>query len=120
MHQGKGDEARRCQARLERITADFQRAADVTRKVVAAPKDPALRHEVGLLLLRNGQEQEGLRWLYSGLQVDPGHRPTHATLADYYERRGQPLAAARHRAAAGPPGGTAARDKGPGGGGERQ
>jgi predicted Zn-dependent protease len=103
LHQGKADEARAQQSRLDRITADFQRAADVTRQVTASPRDPALRHEVGVLLLRNGQEQEGLRWLYTALQVDPGHRPTHATLADHYERRGQRPEAARHRAVAGPP-----------------
>jgi Flp pilus assembly protein TadD len=103
LNQGKTEEARSHQARLDRITADFQRAADVARLVAAEPKDPALRNEMGMLLLRNGQEQEGLRWLDTALRVDPQHRPTHATLADYFERRGHPQEAARHRALAGPP-----------------
>jgi predicted Zn-dependent protease len=102
LNQGKAEEARTQQARLDRISADFQRAAEVTRMVAGSPKDPALRYEAGVILLRNGQEQEGVRWLLTALQVDPGHRPTHAALADFYERRGQPLEAARHRGAAGP------------------
>lgn len=102
LSQGKGEEARSHQARLDRITADFQRAADVARLAAAEPKDPALRHEMGVLLMRNGQEQQGLRWLDTALRVDPRHQPTHATLADYFERRGQPQEAARHRALAGP------------------
>jgi tetratricopeptide (TPR) repeat protein len=87
LHQDKAEQARPHQARLERLSADLQRAADLTRKVAASPKDPALRHEIGVLLLRNGQDQEGLRWLRSALQADPRHRPTRATLADYQARR---------------------------------
>jgi predicted Zn-dependent protease len=88
LHQDKSAEARPHQARLERLSADLQRAADLTRKVAAAPRDPGLRHEIGVLLLRNGQDQEGLRWLHSALEVDPGHRPSRAALADY-QARGQ-------------------------------
>jgi predicted Zn-dependent protease len=101
LHLDKKDEARGLQARLDRITADLQRAADLTRKVAAAPMDPGLRHEIGVLFLRNGQEKGGLRWLHSALQAAPGHRPTHATLAEHYQRSGQPQAAAHQRAATG-------------------
>jgi Tfp pilus assembly protein PilF len=71
------------------------------RAIHAAPSDPAPRHEAGVILFRNGQEQEGLRWLASALQQDPNHRPTHELLVEYFEKHGQPEKAAQHRRLAG-------------------
>ena len=51
--------------------------------------DPAPRCETGTLLLRNGREQEGVRWLISALRNDPLYRPAHKALADHYERLGK-------------------------------
>jgi Tfp pilus assembly protein PilF len=102
VQRGRREEAGHYLARAEKIDADFQRLSELTRKIAAEPKDPALRQEAGAILLRNGQEQEGLRWLASALQEDPKHRPTHQTLADYYERAGQRALAAQHRRQAAP------------------
>jgi Tfp pilus assembly protein PilF len=102
VQRGRREEAGHYLARAEKIDADFQRLSELTRKVAAEPRDPALRQEAGAILLRNGQEQEGLRWLASALQEDPKHRPTHQTLADYYERAGQRTLAAQHRRQAAP------------------
>ena len=48
----------------------------------------------GEVLLRNGQEEEGLRWLRSALAVQPDHAATHRTLAGYYQTKGKPALAA--------------------------
>ena len=52
----------------------------------------------GLIFLQTGQAKEGLRWLNSALQEDPGYRPTHQALMEYYESIGDEEQAAWHRA----------------------
>jgi uncharacterized protein HemY len=44
--------------------ADLKRLGQLTKEVLRQPHDPALRCEVGILFLRNGEEQEGVRWLH--------------------------------------------------------
>jgi Tfp pilus assembly protein PilF len=59
--------------------------------------DPAPRVEAARICMRNGQEQEGLRWLFGALQINPNHQPAHDALADYYERHGDTERARAHR-----------------------
>jgi tetratricopeptide (TPR) repeat protein len=99
--QGKQEEAALWTARLDRIDDDLKRISEVMRTIHAVPNDPAPRHEAGVILLRNGQEQEGLRWLANALQQDPNYRPTLEFLAEYFESHGQPEKAAQHRRRAG-------------------
>jgi tetratricopeptide (TPR) repeat protein len=95
--QGKEAEARECLARLQKIEADLDRLAELTKQIPTDPRNADLRCEAGRIFLKNGQEEEGLRWLESALHEDPGHRPTHAALAEYYETHGRPDLAALHR-----------------------
>jgi tetratricopeptide (TPR) repeat protein len=97
LQRGKRAEAQECLEKVEKVAADRQRIAELTRNITANPKDPALRYEAGIICLRNGQEPEGVRWLLSALVEDATHRPTHKALAKYYERAGQPQRAAYHR-----------------------
>jgi predicted Zn-dependent protease len=103
--QGKHDEARTWDDRLRHIDADLKRLAEVMFELSKAPRDPELRCKAGQILLRNGHETEGLRWLDSALQMQPGHRRTHEVLAEYFAQKGEPDQAAYHRrlAAAGTP-----------------
>jgi Flp pilus assembly protein TadD len=87
-HQGREKEAKKWRARLDQIEVDLDRMKDVMTRLRASPKDPMLRLEAGKLLIQNGQDQEGLRWLDSALQQDPTHRPTRDFLAQYFEKRG--------------------------------
>ncbi|TMQ32268.1 MAG: tetratricopeptide repeat protein, partial [Planctomycetota bacterium] len=84
-------------ARFTKVDADLVRLKKLAREVLDAPRNPDLRYEAGVICLRNGQAQEGLRWLSGALQIDPQHGPTHQALADYYEKAGEPETAARHR-----------------------
>jgi Tfp pilus assembly protein PilF len=95
--QGKDDEAGEFDAAQERIESDRKRLELVVAQVGKTPSDPALRREAGQICLRNGKEREGLRWLFSALAQDPQDGPTHAALADYYERAGKPDLAVKHR-----------------------
>jgi tetratricopeptide (TPR) repeat protein len=94
---GKQERARQCLEQAEQITRDLRRREEINRRLAEAPHDPSLRYEMGMLLLRNGEEPRGLIWLKSALREDPKHQPTHQALADYFGRTGQPGLAARHR-----------------------
>ena len=94
---GKHEEAVAVQARFRRVEEDLTSLAAATRHVAHVPHDPAPRCEAGLILMRNGQEAEGLRWLASALELDPGHAATHQALGDYYEKAGDPARAALHQ-----------------------
>jgi len=50
--------------------------------------DAGLRCEAGQLLMRNGQEAAGVRWLQRALERDPSYVPARRALADYYQRAG--------------------------------
>jgi predicted Zn-dependent protease len=93
----KEEEAASWVKRLHQIDADLERMNEVMRLINKSPTDPAPRHEAGVILLRNGQDQEGLRWLHNALLHDPSYRPTHVLLAEYFEKRGDPKQAAYHR-----------------------
>jgi predicted Zn-dependent protease len=95
--QGKEKEADECLARLKRIETDQERLADLFAAMVEKPDDLSLRREAGVLLLNNGQSKEGLGLLQSVLAEDAENRPTHAALADYYQRIGNRGLADLHR-----------------------
>jgi predicted Zn-dependent protease len=96
-HVGKTEEAKTWLARFQKIETDLKRVVEATRAITRRPEAAGLRCEVGQLILQNGQEEEGLRWLHSALQEDPAHAPTLQTLADYYESKGQPQLAEGYR-----------------------
>jgi tetratricopeptide (TPR) repeat protein len=80
---GRAEEARQVLDRLDRFKQDQQRLKELVLEVARAPRDPAPRCQAGLLCLRNGQEQEGLRWLAGALQVDSGYAPARDALAEH-------------------------------------
>ena len=94
---GKENEAQATLARLKRLQADRDRLNDCLKATERTSQDPAPRAEAGAILLRIGQEEEGLRWLRSALRADPKHKPTHRALADYYQRKGDKERAAQHQ-----------------------
>ena len=95
--QGKEKEAQKCLSIFERLDADLKRIDWLTRQMQRTPYDPELYHEAGILCLRNGIPEEGVRWLRLALQYDPQHRPSHQALADHYQGAGRPDLAAQHR-----------------------
>ncbi len=99
---GKEKEAKDFKTRLQKIEEDRLRFDGIVKKLSSSPKDAALYHEGGQILFRLGQERDGLRCLQLALKLDPKHRPTYATLADYYEHIGKKDLAAEHRKQAKP------------------
>ena len=83
---GHTKEAEECSARIRRIDEDRKRLDELRTAIMAAPHDASLRCEMGLILLRNGQDKEGVRWLESVLREHPGHGAARQALEDHYCR----------------------------------
>jgi tetratricopeptide (TPR) repeat protein len=96
--QGKLDEAKTQLQRAEEVKDRSERIGELrSRKLAEQPLDPALHYEMAMLYLRTGHPDAALQWLTSALTLDPNHRPSHAALADYFERRGDKASAEEHR-----------------------
>jgi tetratricopeptide (TPR) repeat protein len=97
-------EAKEYRKRSKEIEDNLRALGQVVDRVQKSPNDPDLRRQAAILCLHSGRNAEALEWLEGALQINPNHKPTHATLADYYEQMGQPELAAPHREAAAMPG----------------
>jgi tetratricopeptide (TPR) repeat protein len=83
---GHTKEAEECRARIGRIDEDRKRLDELRTAVMTAPHDASLRCEMGLILLRNGQDKEGVRWLESALREQPECDAARQALEDHYRR----------------------------------
>src|SRR6266849_2632582 len=86
----KNKEAEAQLAKLKRCEADLDHLRAVIREAGQKVDDPSSPCEVGQILMRNGQEAAGVRWLQRALERDPGYVPAQRALADYYERHRRP------------------------------
>jgi tetratricopeptide (TPR) repeat protein len=87
---GQTKEAEECLARIRRIDEDRKRLDELKAAVMAAPHDASLRCNMGLILLRNGQDKEGVRWLESALHEDPGYAAAQQALKDHHRAAAEP------------------------------
>jgi Flp pilus assembly protein TadD len=94
--EGRAEEAAQEMARVQEIDSDLRHLDRVTKAVLKSPADPALRCEAALLFLRNGEEQEGMRWLKFALRLDPHCVTAHRALAAHYRKTGQTELAEQH------------------------
>lgn len=96
--QAKDEAAEKQLAEAKRVVADLTRLREIiTNELSKRPTDAGLHHELGVLYLRNGQAKQGVEWLERALKLDPRHRATHQSLAEYYDKAGRPDRAALHR-----------------------
>jgi tetratricopeptide (TPR) repeat protein len=72
--------------RLDEIIGEL-RKLDTAKDEGAKQKSVDLRYEAGTALLRIGDEQDGVAWLVSAMQLDPLHEPSKKALKDYYSRK---------------------------------
>ena len=75
----------------------LRRRGEVEKLLANDSKNVPLLCEAGELSFRVGDDAAGLKWLNAALRLAPNHRPAHEALAEYYERKGNPQAAASHR-----------------------
>jgi tetratricopeptide (TPR) repeat protein len=89
--------AQKCQVQLHALEDSDRQAGQLSLRFRKSGQDVSVRFDVAMWALHNGREAEGARWLFANLLIDPQHGPTHAALADYFERLGQPRRSADHR-----------------------
>jgi tetratricopeptide (TPR) repeat protein len=93
---GRQQEAEQATTRFKQLEETSKRLLELEKVVLKKPNDPVPRCEAGQVMMRLGEEREGLRWLMSAVRVDPRHRPAHKVLAEYYERIGKKDLAEKH------------------------
>jgi len=94
---GKADEARPHLEYAAAAEESMSRVDRELRQVVQRPKDPQLRYDIGLTLLRFGTPEDGVKWLQTVLELDPDHQAAHQALAAYFDSIGDAQQAALHR-----------------------
>lgn len=95
---GRTDEARKQYAEWKRAQADHHRLSEIAAKQMdQTMRDPALLHELGVILLRNQNEEMALRLFQAALEIQPDSQPVHRTLAEYFRAKGKDDLAQQHR-----------------------
>jgi tetratricopeptide (TPR) repeat protein len=83
---GKQAEAEVLNDRVAKIDADLKRLEQLRQEVMEHPQDATLRSEGGLIFLRNGEREEGLRWLRQAVRLDPQNQAAQEALASALEK----------------------------------
>lgn len=97
---GREAEAAEALKKRDEASAFAQRMQHLlSGEVDRSSKDPGPAYELGKMNLDLGRDDVALYWFNTALQRDPDHQPTHALLADYFEKKGDKENAARHRRA---------------------
>lgn len=90
--QGKHAEADLLAPRLEALRLDIDRSDRLIRFIARNPEDSSLRHEAGVIALRLGRHDDGVRWLQSALRLPGDHAASHAALAAHFAQQDDPRA----------------------------
>jgi len=86
------------QIHFKYVPEDIQRFRETaTTQMRKTPRDPEPLYQVGIIAMRAGATEEGLRWLHKALVEDPHHIPSHKALMEYYQSVGDFHRAAEHR-----------------------
>jgi predicted Zn-dependent protease len=93
----KRKEAAQVRDRQKQFEEDQDQARQFFKEIMQKPYDPEPRRQLAIRLIRCGFEEDGKRWLESGLAQNPRYAPLYDTLADYYDRFGDLKMAAQIR-----------------------
>jgi tetratricopeptide (TPR) repeat protein len=85
--EGKESEAVECLAQYRQIETDLLRLKKLQAEIKASPQSVDLNYEAGVLCLKYGMSEQGLRLLENVLRKDPSHRDARRALADYHPSR---------------------------------
>jgi tetratricopeptide (TPR) repeat protein len=86
---GYDEESALVGGRLRQLESRDGRIDQLRSDVQAAPNEPEPRYRLGMFLLQNGHEKEGLNLLNDVLLLNPRHEPARAALAAHSERTGR-------------------------------
>jgi len=83
---GRAEEAKTHFDYASKSAAEIAKANQLIPEVANQSEDPELRYKIGSTHLQYGNTEDGLMWLGSVLELNPNHGPTHAALAEHYQR----------------------------------
>ena len=83
---GRNEEAEQMNHWVAEIDADLRRIDELRDQVMANPESVELRREAALIFLRNGEREEGIRWLKQALRLDPHDEEVRHALATALEQ----------------------------------
>jgi tetratricopeptide (TPR) repeat protein len=86
---GNPKESARVNSQLRQLEIRAGRIDQLRSDVQAAPNETEPIYRLGLFLLQNGREEEGLNWLNGILLLHPWHDPARAAVAAYSQRMGR-------------------------------
>jgi tetratricopeptide (TPR) repeat protein len=86
---GKNDEAAQVRARFKEIQHAATHKAALLRQVVRTPHDPAIRTELGMIYLREGDVTQAVRWFQGALVEDANYQPAKTALVSIEKRGAQ-------------------------------
>ena len=89
-------EAVQVEKQYRQILEKAKQLRELNEEIQSQRGDASLRYQAGMLALELGHEKEASDWFQTVFFIDPGHRPTHLALADYWAKHGQPQRAAYH------------------------
>ena len=78
---GEEEEAEKINSQIAKIDADLRRLDELRQAIMERPNDASLRCEGGMIFLRSGEQEEGVRWLRQALRIDPKHQEARSALA---------------------------------------
>lgn len=85
---GKFEEAAEYRDRQKQFEEDQEQARQFFKEIMQKPYDPEPRRQLAERLIRCGFEEDGRRWLESGLAQNPRYAPLYESMAKYYDRFG--------------------------------
>jgi tetratricopeptide (TPR) repeat protein len=74
---------------VERLKNDQYRFNQIRQAMLRNPRDPELRSEAAVWMMKHGHEDEGVEWANLVLRSDPSHPAMNRLLADFYRKKGQ-------------------------------
>ena len=83
---GRSEEAQSHFAFLDDVHRYQMQSQELSEQVFGDPRDAAGRVRLAEVLLKLGQDEDALRWLYGALAIEPRLDSAHRVLMDYYER----------------------------------
>jgi tetratricopeptide (TPR) repeat protein len=94
---GNAGQAKKELEQATRLRKEHDQLVQRRYAVLKNPSDLETRFQVAKWMMEHGHEDEGLKWTKEILRANPRHAQTHAALADYYSKHGEPGLANFHR-----------------------
>jgi tetratricopeptide (TPR) repeat protein len=93
--QGKVEEAALYFNRYRKLSEERAHVRELMLRLIDEGRlEAAIPYQIAMILMRNGQVEEGVRWLRAALRLDPGFQPALSALREHSGSVGEPGRAA--------------------------